>query len=60
LTAEVIMPPRYPFPDSSSLLDINLTIGILDEFFWFRLPIRLFPLEEYASNKVAKDQIKKK
>jgi hypothetical protein len=36
-----------------------LTIGILDEFFWFRLPIQFFPLFEYPIHQVAKDRVKK-
>ena len=57
LAAEVIIFPRYPFPNGSSLWDIGLAIGILNKFFWSKLPIQFSPLYEYVFNKVMKDRI---
>jgi hypothetical protein len=58
LTAEIIISSLYLFSNSSSLWDIGLAIGILDEFFWFKLPVEFFPLHENVFNKEAKDRIK--
>jgi hypothetical protein len=37
-----------------------LTIGILDEFFRFRLPVQFSPLFKDPVHQMAKDRIKKK
>ena len=60
LVTEIVISPSDSFSNGSSLLDIGLTIGILDEFFWFRLPIQFLPLFKYPIHQVAKDRIKKK
>jgi len=57
-TAEIIISSFYPFSKGSSLWDIGLAIGILDKFFWFKLPIQFFPLRENIFNKAVKDRIK--
>jgi len=59
LVTEIVISPSDSFSNGSSLLDIGLTTGILDEFFWFRLPIQFSPLYEYVFHKVAKNRIKK-
>lgn len=57
---EIVLSSSNSFPNRSSLLDIGLTIGILNKFFWFRLPIEFFPQFEYPIHQVVKDRIKKK
>jgi hypothetical protein len=60
LVTEIVISPPDSFSNGSSLLDIGLAIGILNKFFWLRLPIQFFPLFEYPIHQVAKGRIKKK
>jgi hypothetical protein len=57
LIAEIIISSSHPFSDGRSLWDIGLTIGILNKFFRFNLPIQFFSLHEYIFHKVVKDHI---
>ena len=61
LVTEVVLSSSNSFPNRSSLLDIGLTIGILNKFFRFRFrpPIQFFPLFEYPIHQAVKDRIKK-
>lgn len=60
LATEIVISPSNSFPHRSSLLDIGLTTGILNKFFWFRLPAQFLRLFEYPMHQVTKDRIKKK
>jgi hypothetical protein len=42
----------------SSLWDIGLAIGILDEFFWFRPPVQFFPPHRHIFNEIVKHCVK--
>jgi hypothetical protein len=56
--AEVTVLPGNSLLHRGSFRDIGLAIGILDEFLWFRFPVRSLVRKEHFPDEIGENLIK--